>query len=229
MSNPFRADSGSGQQAAGIGMTSQRTRDRLVELLAELSPLDARVLDVMRQIPRHLFVEEALASRAYDNVSLPIGHGQTISQPLTVAQMTSALLQGPPLRRVLEIGTGSGYQTAVLAALVPEVVSIERIGALAAQARRVLRDLRVRNVALVVGDGSQGSPGKGPYDGILITAAAATLAPKLFEQLAEEDGRLIAPVGSSEQALRRFTRTAAGLHEERLGAAHFVPLRRGRG
>jgi protein-L-isoaspartate(D-aspartate) O-methyltransferase len=228
MNNPFRAGSGSDQQAAGIGMTSQRTRDRLVELLAQLSPLDARVLDVMRQVPRHLFVEEALASRAYDNVSLPIGHGQTISQPLTVAQMTSALLQGPPLRRVLEIGTGCGYQTAVLAALVPEVVSIERIGALAAQARRVLRDLRVRNVALVVGDGSHGLPAKGPYDGILITAAAASLAPALFEQLAE-NGRLIAPVGSSEQALRRFTRTATGLHEERLGAAHFVPLRRGRG
>jgi protein-L-isoaspartate(D-aspartate) O-methyltransferase len=129
---------------------------------------------------------------------------------------------------VLEIGTGCGYQTAVLAALVPEVVSIERIGALAAHARRVLRDLRVRNVALVVGDGSRGLADKGPYDGILMTAAAAALSPALFEQLTD-GGRLIAPVGSRQQALRRFTRTAAGLHEERLGEAHFVPLRRGRG
>lgn len=225
MSHSFSADPG--RHAAGIGMTSQRTRDRLVETLEQLAPLDPRVLDVMRQVPRHLFVEEALASRAYDNVSLPIGHGQTISQPLTVAQMTTALLQGPPLRRVLEIGTGSGYQTAVLAALVPEVVSIERIAALAARTRRILRDIGVRNVALVVGDGGQGLPDKGPYDGILVTAAAATLSPKLFEQLAE-GGRLIAPVGAREQALRRFTRTADGLHEERLGDAHFVPLRRGR-
>lgn len=228
MNTPFRGDIGTAQRAAGIGMTSQRTRDRLVETLAELSPLDPRVLDVMRQVPRHLFVDEALASRAYDNVSLPIGHGQTISQPLTVAQMTSALLEGPPLRRVLEIGTGCGYQTAILAALVPEVVSIERIGALAAHARRVLRDLRVRNVALVVGDGSRGLADKGPYDGVLMTAAAAVLSPALFEQLAD-GGRLIAPVGSKEQALRRFTRTATGLHEELLGAARFVPLRRGRG
>lgn len=228
MSNPFGADAGAASRVAGIGMTSQRTRDRLVDSLAQLAPLDARVLDVMRQVPRHLFVEEALASRAYDNVSLPIGHGQTISQPLTVARMTSALLQGPPLRRVLEIGTGSGYQTAVLAALVPEVVSIERIAALAARARRVLRELGVRNVALVVGDGSLGLPGKGPYDGILLTAAAACLPAALFEQLAD-GGRLIAPVGARDQVLRRFTRTAAGLQEERLGAAHFVPLLRGRG
>jgi protein-L-isoaspartate(D-aspartate) O-methyltransferase len=227
MSSFHPTDSSPARHAAGIGMTSQRTRDRLIETLEQLSPLDPRVLDVMRQVPRHLFVEEALASRAYDNVSLPIGHGQTISQPLTVAQMTSALLQGPPLRRVLEIGTGSGYQTAVLAALVPEVVSIERIAALASRTRRVLRELGVRNVALVVGDGGQGLPGKGPYDGILMTAAAATLSPQLFEQLAE-GGRLIAPVGAREQVLRRFTRTAGGLHEERLGDAHFVPLRRGR-
>ncbi|MGK2942318.1 MAG: protein-L-isoaspartate(D-aspartate) O-methyltransferase [Immundisolibacter sp.] len=227
MSDALRHTAGARQDSAGIGMTSQRTRDRLIDALEQMAQLDPRVLEVMRQIPRHLFMDEALASRAYENVSLPIGHGQTISHPLTVARMTSALLQGPPMRRVLEIGTGSGYQTAVLAALVPEVVSIERIAALAGRARRVLRDIGVRNVALVVGDGSRGLPDKGPYDGILVTAAPAILPSALAEQLAD-GGRLVAPVGDREQVLRRLTHTATGLTEERLGDANFVPLRRGR-
>jgi len=208
----------------GIGMTSARTRERLVQRLRDQGIADERVLDRIRSVPRHLFVDEALASRAYEDTALPIGFGQTISQPYVVARMTEALLAGGTLGKVLEIGTGCGYQTAVLAPLVKEIFSVERIAALAARARRNLRELRLRNVHLRHDDGNVGWAARAPFDAILLTAAPHAVPPALFDQLAV-GGRLIAPVGpDARQELMRYTKSEKGLQRESLGAVSFVPL-----
>jgi protein-L-isoaspartate(D-aspartate) O-methyltransferase len=183
-----------GPRISGIGMTSARTRERLIQRLKEQGIADLRVLDRIRNVPRHLFMDEALASRAYEDTALPIGFGQTISQPFVVARMTEALLAHGPALKVLEIGTGCGYQTAVLAPLVGEVYTIERIASLLGRARRTLRELRIRNVHYRHDDGNVGWSARAPFDGILLTAAPHAVPPSLFEQLAV-GGRLIAPVG----------------------------------
>ncbi len=208
----------------GIGMTSQRTRERLMKRLEEQGINNAAVLQAMRSIPRHIFVDEALASRAYEDTALPIGQGQTISQPYIVARMTQALLEAGVPQRVLEIGTGCGYQTAILASLVKEVYSIERIASLITETRRRLGELKLRNIHLKHGDGYLGWPQHAPYDGILITAAAAEIPPRLLDQLAE-GGRLIAPIGpAGAQDLIRLTRTPDGYMREVLERVSFVPL-----
>jgi protein-L-isoaspartate(D-aspartate) O-methyltransferase len=209
---------------AGIGMTSARTRDRLVQRLREQGITDLRVLERIRNIPRHIFVDEALASRAYEDTALPIGWGQTISQPYIVARMTEALLQGGPLTRVLEIGTGCGYQTAVLAPFAEKIFSIERVEPLVKKARERLAELEVRNVRLKHGDGLKGWPTQAPFDGILVAAAPLTLPETLVQQLAV-GGRLIVPVGpEGQQQLLRLTRREGGVHRESLGPVAFVPL-----
>ena len=210
-------------QAQGIGMTSQRVRDRLVERLRESGIRDEAVLEVMRVLPRHLFIDEALASRAYEDTALPIGHGQTISQPWVVARMTEAVRQVQP-RRVLEVGTGSGYQAAVLAALGLEVHTVERIGDLLRQARRRFRLLGI-DVRTKHDDGHLGWAEHGPFDAIVVTAAAPALVGGLLAQLAP-GGRLLAPVGAGQaQSLVQITRgTDGGLQEEVLAPVTFVPL-----
>lgn len=208
----------------GIGMTSLRTRQRLVQRLWEAGIRHERVLEVILHTPRHLFVEEALASRAYEDLALPIGFGQTISQPYIVARMTEALLEGRELRKVLEIGTGSAYQTAVLSPLVDRVYSIERIGRLLEQARERLRALGLRNVRLKHADGHLGWPEQGPYDGIIVTAAPREIPDALLNQLAR-DGRLIAPIGLPQaQELIQVERKASGFETQVLGRVSFVPL-----
>jgi protein-L-isoaspartate(D-aspartate) O-methyltransferase len=212
------------RDALGIGMTSQRTRARLVARLREEGIRDERVLDVMARVPRHLFVDEALASRAYEDSALPITHQQTISQPYIVARMTEAAIAGPPLKKVLEIGTGSGYQTAVLSMLVPEVYSIERIEPLWRTARDRLRRLGYLNVRCLRNDGGRGWASHAPYDAIVVTAAAATVPTALVEQLAP-GGRLVIPVGEpGAQQLRLLVRADDGVHSERLEDVSFVPL-----
>jgi protein-L-isoaspartate(D-aspartate) O-methyltransferase len=208
----------------GIGMTSARTRDRLIARLREQGITNALVLERIRSVPRHVFMDEALASRAYEDTALPIGHGQTISQPYIVARMTEALLEGGTPRKVLEIGTGCGYQTAVLAPLVATVYSVERIAALQLRARRTMRDLRINNVFMRHGDGFEGWPPYAPYDGILVAAASMAVPPALLEQLGN-GGRLIMPVGPDrEQKLVRITRRGDNVEREVLGPATFVPL-----
>ncbi len=209
---------------SGIGMTSARTRERLVQRLQEQGIADQRVLDRVRNVPRHLFVDEALATRAYEDTALPIGFGQTISQPYIVARMTEALLARGVPPKVLEIGTGCGYQTAVLSGLVPEIYTIERIASLLGRARRSLRELKIRNVHFRHDDGSVGWPARAPFDGIILTAAPVEVPAALFEQLAV-GGRLIAPVGpEGRQELVRFTRGDARVLRESLGLVSFVPL-----
>ncbi|WP_455217052.1 protein-L-isoaspartate(D-aspartate) O-methyltransferase, partial [Kaarinaea lacus] len=178
----------------GIGMTSQRTRDRLVTRLQEEGITNRQVLELIRNTPRHIFVDEALASRSYEDTALPIGYGQTISQPYVVARMTSVLLESGPLNKVLEIGTGSGYQAAVLAPLAGEVYSVERIRPLLDQARKRLSELQLRNVRLKYSDGSWGWPEFAPYDAIIATAAPEQVPESLLEQLSI-GGRLVMPVG----------------------------------
>ncbi|MGI9229876.1 MAG: protein-L-isoaspartate(D-aspartate) O-methyltransferase [Gammaproteobacteria bacterium] len=213
----------------GIGMTSQRSRDRLVEQLRQQGIQSEAVLDAIRNTPRHIFVDEALATRAYDNTALPIGNKQTISQPYIVARMTEALLQQDKLQRVLEIGTGCGYQTAILAQLLPEVYSIERIDALLGKARSRLRDLQYRNINLKHGDGRLGWPEQAPFDGILVTAAPTDMPEALTEQLSV-GGRLIIPIGEAgEQELLCVSRNEDGLTEEHLDQVSFVRLADGRG
>lgn len=210
-------------QRGGIGMTSQRTRERLVQRLREEGVSDERVLEVIRSTPRHLFVDEALAHRAYEDTALPIGHNQTLSQPYTVARMSQLLLAGGPLDKVLEIGTGSGYQTAVLARLVERVFSIERIQALQERARERLQDLDLRNVVLRWGDGHEGWPALAPYHGILVTAAAREVPQALLEQLAP-GGRLVMPLGDQAQQLLLITREGHHFTHQRLEPVRFVPL-----
>jgi protein-L-isoaspartate(D-aspartate) O-methyltransferase len=210
----------------GIGMTSQRTRDRLVTRLREQGINDERVLDALRAVPRHIFVDEAMAHRAYEDTALPIGHGQTISQPFIVGLMTQTLLDRPR-ERVLEIGTGSGYQTAVLAALVKRVFTVERIAPLLERARERFRALKLRNVRAKYDDGTLGWPEQGPFDGIIVTAAARTVPDALLEQLAV-GGRMVIPVGhDNRQELLVIDRTPEGLREERIEYVRFVPLLRG--
>jgi protein-L-isoaspartate(D-aspartate) O-methyltransferase len=213
-----------GPRLTGIGMTSARTRERLVQRLLEQGISDQRVLDRIRTVPRHLFMDEALSIRAYEDTALPIGFGQTISQPYVVARMTEALLAAGPTRKVLEIGTGCGYQTAVLSPLVEEMYSIERIAPLLARARRTLRELRVRNVNFRHDDGNVGWASRAPYDGILLTAAPHTVPPALFDQLSV-GGRLIAPVGpEGRQELFLYTKGETRTERKSLGVVSFVPL-----
>lgn len=208
----------------GIGMTSQRTRERLIQRLREEGIRDVRVLDRIRNTPRHLFVDEALASRAYEDTALPIGNGQTISQPYIVARMTEALLEGGPLESVLEVGTGSGYQTAVLAPLVRRVYTVERIKILLDQARRRFQDLKIRNVVTKHTDGGLGLPEYAPFDGIIVTAAPEGVPLSLVGQL-RPGGRMVLPIGRrDEQALARIIRTADGYDHELLERVSFVPL-----
>ncbi|MET0293263.1 MAG: protein-L-isoaspartate(D-aspartate) O-methyltransferase [Steroidobacteraceae bacterium] len=209
---------------AGIGMTSARTRDRLVQRLREQGIVDLRVLERVRTLPRHIFVDEALASRAYEDTALPIGWNQTISQPYIVARMTEALLQGGPLKKVLEIGTGCGYQTAMLAPFVEKLYSIERVEPLVKRAKERLRELEIKNVKFKHGDGMKGWPTLQPFDGILAAAAPLTIPEVLLQQLAP-GGRLIVPVGpEGQQQLLRLTRRESGISRENLGAVAFVPL-----
>jgi protein-L-isoaspartate(D-aspartate) O-methyltransferase len=210
-------------EAHGQGMTSQRARDRMVERLRADGIADERVLAAMRTVPRHLFIDEALASRAYEDTALPIGNGQTISQPWVVARMTEALIEHGLPARVLEVGTGSGYQASVLATLGLETYSVERIEELLRVARRRFRHLGL-NVRTRHDDGRAGWAEYAPFPGILVTAGAAALEPALFAQLAE-GGTLIAPVGgSSGQRLLRVRRLDGELVTEDLGAVVFVPL-----
>lgn len=212
---------------AGIGMTSARTRERLVQRLRDQGIVNAAVLDQIRNVPRHLFVDEALATRAYEDTALPIGHGQTISQPFVVARMTEAMIEAGTPGKVLEIGTGCGYQTAVMSPLVRFVYSIERIGALQERARQRLRELNISNVHLRHGDGFIGWSGHAPYDAILMAAAPLAIPEVLFQQLAN-GGRLIAPVGpEGRQQLVRITRRGDEFHKETLGLVSFVPLLKG--
>src|SRR5208282_5211800 len=206
-----------GPRLSGIGMTSARTRERLVLRLQEQGIADLRILDRIRSVPRHLFMDEALASRAYEDTALPIGFGQTISQPFVVARMTETLLAAGDMHKVLEIGTGCGYQTAVLSPLVKEVYSIERIASLLGRARRTLRELRIRNVHFRHGDGNAGWPARAPFDGILVTAAPHAVPPALFEQL-KVGGRLIAPVGpDGRQELFLYTKGETRIERRSLG------------
>ena len=207
----------------GIGMTSQRTRARMIEQLRSEGIKSEKVLAVLGEIPRHVFVEEALASRAYEENALPIGFGQTISSPFIVARMTELLCAKTLPSKVLEIGTGCGYQTAVLAKLVKEVHSIERIQPLMDRARRTLRDLRFFNIIFKHADGHLGYADGGPYQGILSTAAATQVPQALKDQL-EVGGRLVLPVGTQEQFLYVIDRTENGFEETRHEEVRFVPL-----
>lgn len=211
----------------GIGMTSDRTRLRMVERLRAAGVRDPAVLAAMGHIPRHIFVDEALAIRAYEDMSLPLGHGQTISHPLTVARMCELARGARSLARVLEVGTGCGYQAAVLSMLAKEVFSVERIGALLEQARvHILRELRLTNVRMKLADGRDGLPEVAPFDAIVIAAAASEAPRALLEQLAP-GGRMVMPLGQEKQRLCLIERTASGMVTTLLEDAHFVPLRTG--
>ncbi|HZO24284.1 MAG TPA: protein-L-isoaspartate(D-aspartate) O-methyltransferase [Steroidobacteraceae bacterium] len=208
----------------GIGMTSARTRDRLVQRLREQGIANLAVLDRIRNVPRHIFVDEALGSRAYEDTALPIGFGQTISQPYIVARMTEALLEGGDLHSVLEVGTGCGYQTTVLAPLVDRLYTIERIEPLLLRAKERLKELGIRNVRFRHGDGRVGWKSHAPYDGILVAAAPLTVPEGLIKQL-KVGGRLLVPIGpEGEQQLLRLTRKEQRVERESLGAVAFVPL-----
>jgi protein-L-isoaspartate(D-aspartate) O-methyltransferase len=208
----------------GIGMTSARTRDRLVQRLREQGIHDLRVLERIRSVPRHIFVDEALASRAYEDTALPIGWGQTISQPYIVARMTQALIAGGLPDNVLEVGFGCGYQTSVLAPFAQKIFAIERVEPLVERAKERLKALEIRNVKLKHGDGMKGWPTQAPFDGIIVAAAPLTLPEALVKQLAL-GGRLVVPVGpDGQQQLLRITRRENGIHKEMLGPVAFVPL-----
>jgi protein-L-isoaspartate(D-aspartate) O-methyltransferase len=210
----------------GIGMTSARTRDRLIERLKAEGIKNTAVLERIRAVPRHLFVDEALASRAYEDTALPIGFGQTISQPYIVAAMTGALIEGAPkkLTRVLEIGTGCGYQTAVLAPFVQHVYSVERIAPLLQRARSMLAELKISNVSLRHADGWHGWRSQAPFQGILVAAAPEIVPPELLEQL-DDGGRIVIPIGGrGEQTLLRVTRSGDEFTREELLPVSFVPF-----
>jgi protein-L-isoaspartate(D-aspartate) O-methyltransferase len=214
-------------QHRGIGMTSQRTRERLIQRLYEEGLSNAHVLEAIRRTPRHLFVDEALAHRAYEDTALPIGNNQTISQPYMVARMSELLLAAGPLDKVLEIGTGSGYQTAILAQLVERVFSVERIQNLQDKAKERLVQLNLRNVVFRWGDGWEGWNALGPYNGIIVTAAAANVPQALLDQLAP-GGRLVIPVGAGDvQELMLIVREEDGFSRHVLDAVRFVPLLNG--
>lgn len=206
----------------GIGMTSRRTRVRLMQRLRESGITDQQVLGVMEDVPRHIFLDEALSHRAYEDTALPIGHSQTLSQPYIVAKMTEVLMRHKP-SRVLELGTGSGYQTAILARLVDEVYSVERIKALQDRARDRLRALGIRNVMLRHADGGIGWQDKGPFDGIMVTAAPKELPRDLMMQLAE-GGVMVAPVGEERQILTQVVRRGDDFEVTDIEPVRFVPL-----
>jgi protein-L-isoaspartate(D-aspartate) O-methyltransferase len=214
-------------QRKGIGMTSARTRERLIERLKAEGVKNPAVLDRMRSVPRHLFVDEALASRAYENTALPIGYSQTISQPYIVAAMTEALIEGAAgkkLTRVLEVGTGCGYQTAVLAPFVQHVYSVERIQPLLQRARSRLAELKIANVSLRHADGWYGWRSQAPFQGILVAAAPEEVPPELCEQL-DEGGVMVIPIGGKgDQMLLRVTRVGTDFRREELMAVSFVPF-----
>jgi len=211
-------------EARGLGMTSQRARDRLIERLKAEGIVDRRVLDVIARLPRHLFIEEALASRAYEDTALPIGQGQTISQPYVVARMTEALIELKIPAKVLEVGTGSGYQAAVLATLCGNVYTVERIEELLREARRRFRKLGLANIRSKHDDGKLGWPEHAPFDAIMLTAAGEYIDDALFAQLAP-DGVLVAPVGPpGAQRLLRYRSDSKGWTPEMLGHVSFVPL-----
>jgi protein-L-isoaspartate(D-aspartate) O-methyltransferase len=225
--------SGNQNTIQGIGMTSARTRERLVQRLADNGIHNSVVLDRIRNVPRHLFVDEALASRAYEDSALPIGFGQTISQPFVVALMTQALIEGSGVsgqpQKVLEVGTGCGYQTAILAPLVRQVFTIERIKELLWSTRTRLNELGCANIRYRHGDGLKGWPGQAPFDGIIVAAAPAVIPQNLLDQLAP-GGCLIIPVGDrGQQELVRMTRTESGFEREHLSWVSFVPLLEGTG
>jgi protein-L-isoaspartate(D-aspartate) O-methyltransferase len=208
----------------GIGMTSQRTRARMIERLREMGIRNEAVLNAMAAVPRHVFVEEALASRAYEDTALPLGMGQTISQPFVVARMIELLLNGrTSLGKTLEVGAGCGYQAAVLAQLTTDVFAIERLAPLLEKAKANMRQLKQFNVRLKHGDGRLGMPEAAPFDSIIVAAAGLEVPPALLEQLAV-GGRLVVPVGTSEQYLSFIERTPQGFVEKRLDAVRFVPL-----
>ena len=211
-------------QISGIGMTSQRTRERLVRRLADKGIGDTAVLEALRKVPRHLFLDEAMAHRAYEDIALPIGFQQTLSQPYIVARMTELLLGGRErMGRVLEIGSGSGYQSAVLAALVDEVYALERIKSLLTAGRKRMRQLKLRNVQMRHGDGYDGWAAQAPFDGILVAAAPQRVPEPLLAQLAP-GGRLVLPLGQSEQTLVVITHGDDGFERRDLDAVRFVPL-----
>lgn len=211
-------------EAIGMGMTSQRVRDRLIERLRGNGIRDERVLNAIRTVPRHLYVDEALATRAYEDTALPIGHGQTISQPWVVAKMTEAILDGASPKKVLEVGTGSGYQATILAALGMEVYTVERIGELLRTARKRFRSLGL-NVRSKHDDGRIGWPEEGPFDAIVVTAGAPALVDALQDQLAP-GGTLVAPVGnaSSQSLLKLRKREDGSIEQVDLAPVVFVPL-----
>lgn len=212
-------------QLQGIGMTSQRTRDRLINRLKEQGINDQAVLDTVRATPRHIFVDEALSHRAYEDSALPIGFNQTISQPYIVARMTELLLAKGPLKRVLEVGTGSGYQTAILAQLVDTVFSVERIKPLQEKAKKRIQLLQMRNVKFLHTDGGMGWPSKGPFDGILSAAAPEVVPDALLQQLAV-GGRMILPVGGAQGQQLRFIRriSETDFEDSVIENVNFVPL-----
>ncbi len=207
----------------GIGMTSQRTRTRMIERLRDQGIRDEQVLAAIAAVPRHVFVEEALASRAYEDTALPLGHQQTISQPFIVARMIEVLRAGRELGKTLEIGAGCGYQAAVLAQLTDEVYALERIEPLLAKAKLNLRAIQQFNVRLKYADGQFGLPEAAPFDTIIVAAAASRVPPALLQQLAL-GGRMILPLGTSEQYLALIERRAEGFVESRLDSVRFVPL-----
>lgn len=213
----------------GVGMTSLRTRERLTERLRKEGIHNEAILETIKSVPRHIFVDEALASRAYENTALPIGFGQTISQPYIVARMTEALLGQRSLNKVLEIGTGCGYQTAVLAALVGAVYTVERIDGLLSRARERFRSLRLDNVYTRLGDGTLGWPENAPYDGIIVTAAPVGVPQCLLEQL-DDEGRLVIPVGAKNaQRLLLIVKSGESYEEHMLDYVNFVPMLGGTG
>ncbi len=212
---------------SGIGMTSQRTRARLIERLRTQGITDEVVLAAMNAVPRHIFIDEALASRAYDDVSLPLGFGQTISQPYVVARMIEILRNGKPLNSVLEVGTGCGYQAAVLARVARQVYSVERVQLLFERAQENLHELQTQNVSVRYADGNAGLPDVAPFDGIIMAAAATHVPQALLQQLSV-GGRMVLPLGAHEQYLCLIERDAQGFHETRLEPVKFVPLLMGK-
>lgn len=213
---------------SGIGMTSQRTRERLVQRLLEQGITNIAVLDAMRNVPRHLFLDEAMAHRAYEDTALPIGFQQTLSQPYIVARMTELLIAGRDPQKILEIGSGSGYQSAVLAGIVGEVYALERIKPLLLAARKRMRQLKLRNVQMRHGDGYDGWESQAPFDGILAAAAPEQVPQSLLTQLAP-GGRLVMPVGGREQTLVVIERTDSGFERYDIEPVRFVPLLPGLG
>ncbi len=213
----------SSNKKSGIGMTSSRTRDRMLARLREQGIKDEATLSAMGEVPRHIFVDEALSIRAYEDVSLPIGFGQTISQPHTVARMTEVLRNGKQLNKVLEIGTGCGYQTAVLSHVAEEVLSLERIRPLVMKARGHLRTLKCSNVKLDHADGSLGLEDYAPFDGIIVTAAASQIPQELLSQLTV-GGRMVIPIGTDKQVLYLIERLANEYKQTKLETVNFVPL-----